>query len=175
MHPCLLVLEKLPMSDEVLIKLFEHNNWANLQMIRVCAALSDELLDAEPHSATKGTIRQTLLHLVSSQRGYLALLTLPVELREKVPLAFQDLTEVAQASGDELLALIKSSERPSARLETTDGYHVEPWVVFLQIINHATEHREQVNSMLSALGQSPLDLDGWSYGEFTNMLIPIAR
>ncbi len=79
------------MGDDVLVKLFEHNNWANIQMIQACSALSDELLDAEPHSATKGTIRQTLLHLVSSQRGYLNLLTLPVEQREKLPLAFEDL------------------------------------------------------------------------------------
>jgi uncharacterized damage-inducible protein DinB len=163
------------MSDEVLIKLFEHNNWANIQMIRVCAALSDEVLDAEPHSATKGTIRQTLLHLVSSQRGYLALLTVPVEQRHKVPLAFEDLKEVAQSSGEELLALIRNDELPRTRLQTTDGYYVEPWVVMLQIINHATEHREQVNSMLSALGQTPLDLDGWSYGEFTTSLVPISK
>ena len=163
------------MSDEVLVRLFEHNNWANIQMIQVCTALSDVLLDAQPHSATKGTIRQTLLHLVSSQRGYLALLTLPVELREKVPLPFEELKEVAQASGDELLALVKSGELPNPKLQTTDGYYVEPWVVFLQIINHAAEHREQVNSMLSALGQAPLDLDGWSYGEFTNSLIPVRK
>jgi uncharacterized damage-inducible protein DinB len=161
------------MSDDVLVKLFGHNNWANLQMIQACAALHDEQLDAEPHSATKGTIRQTLLHLVSSQRGYLALLTLPVEKREKVPLEFSELKEVAQSSGEALLDLIKSDQLPRTRLQTTDGYFVEPWVVILQILNHATEHREQLNSMLSALGQTPLDQDGWSYGEFTNALVPI--
>ena len=160
------------MSDEILVKLFEHNNWANIQMIQACAALSDEQLDAEPHSATKGTIRQTLLHLVASQRGYLALLTLPVEERKKAPLDFADLKEVAQSSGEALLDLIRGGI-PRTRLQTTDGYYVEPWVVCLQIINHATEHREQINSMLSALGQTPLDQDGWSYGEFTSALVPI--
>ena len=161
------------MGDDVLVKIFEHNNWANIQMIQACAALSDELLDAEPHSATKGTIRQTLLHFVSSQRGYLNLLTLPVEEREKVILPFEDLKEVAQSSGEALLALIREDRVPRIRLQTTDGYYVEPWVVLLQIINHATEHREQINSMRSALGLTPLDQDGWSYGEFTNTLIPI--
>ena len=161
------------MSNEVLVKLFEHNNWANIQMIQACAALHDEQLDAQPHSATKGTIRQTLLHLVSSQRGYLALLTLPVEKREKIPLEFSELKEVAKSSGEALLDLIRSDHLPRTRLQTTDGYFVEPWVVILQIINHATEHREQINSMLSALGQTPLDQDGWGYGEFTNALVPI--
>ncbi len=163
------------MNSFILARLFEHNNWANIQMVQACAALSDELLDSEPHSATKGTIRQTLLHLVSSQRGYLNLLTLPVEQREKIPLAFEGLKDVAQTSGEQLLALIKSGGLPTARLQTTDGYYVEPWVVLLQIINHATEHREQINSMRSALGLSPLDQDGWSYGEFTNALVPVSK
>jgi uncharacterized damage-inducible protein DinB len=163
------------MRNEALVKLFEHNNWANIQMIQACSALSDEMLDAEPHSVTKGTIRQTLLHLVSSQRGYLALLTLPVEERKKIPLPFEDLKEVAQSSGEALLDLIRKDDLPKTQLQTTDGYYVEPWVVVLQIINHATEHREQLNSMLSALGQAPLDQDGWSYGEFTNSLVPISK
>ena len=163
------------MSNEILANMFEHNNWANIQMIQACSALSDDRLDAEPHSVTQGTIRQTLLHLVSSQRGYLALLTLPVERREKVTLAFEDLKEVAQSSGEALLDLIREDKLPKTRLQTTDGYYVEPWVVVLQIINHATEHREQINSMLSALGQAPLDQDGWSYGEFTNSLVPIEK
>ena len=64
------------MTANLLEKLFEHNNWANDQIIQACSALTDEQLDAEPHSATKGSIRVTMMHLVSSQRGYLALLTL---------------------------------------------------------------------------------------------------
>lgn len=166
------------MNNNLLVKFFEHNNWANIQTIQICSALSGEQLDAEPHSATKGNIRQTLMHLVSSQRGYLALLTLPVEdrRRQHKPLAFEELKHSAIQSGEGLLALLKDESRlPTTRLETTDGYYVEPWVVFLQIINHATEHREQINSMLSALGVTPPDLDGWSYGEATNTLIPISR
>jgi len=49
---------------------------------------------------------------------------------------------------------------------------VEPWVVMVQAINHATEHREQISSMLSALGVTPPELDGWAYGEATHGLIP---
>lgn len=35
------------------------------------------------------------------------------------------------------------------------------------------EHREQISSMLSSLGITPPDLDGWTYGEVTNTLVPI--
>jgi len=164
------------MADNFLVKLFEHNNWANLQMIQACSALSDEQLDAEPQSATKGSIRGTLLHLVSAQQGYLSLLTLPVETRFEVPPTFAELQESASTSGEGLLALARDeSSRPlKTQLRTTDGYFVEPWVVMLQVINHATEHREQISSMLSALGVTPPDLDGWAYGEATNALIPIS-
>jgi uncharacterized damage-inducible protein DinB len=164
------------MTESILVKLIEHNNWANAQIIQFCSTLHDEQLDAEPQSATKGSIRQTLFHLVSSQRGYLSLLTLPVEARQKAPLAFEQLKESALASGEQLLELVRdeAGKLPQTRLQTTDGYYVEAWVVLVQIINHATEHREQINSMISALGLTPPDLDGWSYGEFTDALVPMS-
>ena len=163
------------MVENSLEKLFEHNNWANLQIIQVCSGLSEEQLDAEPQSATKGSICSTLLHLVSSQRGYLSLLTLPVEARPDVPPTFAELQQSASISGEGLLALARGEQKPlTTRLQTTDGYFVEPWVVMLQIINHATEHREQLKSMLSSLGVTPPDIDGWDYGEATNALIPIS-
>jgi uncharacterized damage-inducible protein DinB len=164
------------MSETSLVKLFEHNNWANMQIIQACSTLSDEQLDAEPQSATKGSIRGTLSHLVTSQRGYLALLTLPVEARPTTPLSFDELQESARISGEGLLALVNDEHNfPQIRLQTRDGFYVEPWVVTVQIINHATEHREQIKSMLTALGLTTPNIDGWDYGEVTNALIPIAK
>ena len=55
------------MTENFLVKLFERNNWANLQIIQACSALSNEQRDAEPQSATKGSIRLTL-----SPRGFAA-------------------------------------------------------------------------------------------------------
>lgn len=154
-------------------KMLEHNNWANQQIIQVCTTLSDEQLDAAPLSATKGTIRDTLMHLVASQRGYLALLTLPVDERPRDRPAFEALADSARQSGQGLLAVAQDEARlfQATRLQTRDGWQVEPWVVLVQVINHAHEHREQINSMLSALGVTPPDLDGWSYGLETRTLV----
>jgi uncharacterized damage-inducible protein DinB len=165
------------MTDDILVKLFEHNNWANMQILQACSALSDEQLDAEPISATHGSIRSTLLHLVNSQRGYLALLTRPVEERRQGAPAITDLQESARLSGEGLLELIRNAADrfPRTRLETTDGYRVEPWIVMIQIINHATEHREQIKSMLTALGVTAPEIDGWDYGFATNTLVPISK
>jgi uncharacterized damage-inducible protein DinB len=47
-------------------------------------------------------------------------------------------------------------------------------VLLAQIINHATEHREQIKSMLSALGVTPPSIDGWEYGWLTKAMMPIS-
>ncbi len=165
------------MSENFLEKLFEHNNWANQKIIEACSSLSDEQLDAEPHSVTKGTIRRTLVHLVGSQQSYLGTLTLPLEERlASSSVVFADLEESVNRTGAGLLALARGEQKPlKSQLQTRDGYYVKPWVVMLQAINHAHEHREQISSMMSALGITPPDLDGWSYGEATNALIPISK
>lgn len=164
------------MAINVLEKLFEHNNWANLRTIQACSGLSDEQLDAQPQSVTKGSIRLTLWHLMSAQQGYLSLLT-GTERRfqwQSAP-TFAELEQAAHITGEGLLALVRNDPGKTLthQLQTRDGYWVEPWVVVVQVINHATEHREQINSMLSALGVTPPDLDGWSYGEATNALNPL--
>ena len=163
------------MTENVLVRLFEHNNWANQEIIRVCLDLTDEQLDARPRSVTKGTIRQTLMHLVSAQRRYLALLTLPMEERPNTPLAFDEVVQVANDSGSRLLTLIdKDGEAKGREIQTSDGYLVDPWVVLLQAINHADEHREQISSMLTDLGITPPRLDGWSFGDVQGALLPLA-
>jgi uncharacterized damage-inducible protein DinB len=163
------------MTENSLVRLFEHNNWANMQIIQACYGLSDEQLDAEPQSAVKGNIRDTLLHLVGSQAGYLSLLTLPVEARQHEPLEIDKVEESARLSGAGLLALGRGEKEPfNSRLQTRDGFYVEPWVVMVQIINHATEHREQIKSMLTALGVTPPDIDGWDYGAAASALVPIS-
>ena len=163
------------MTENFLIKLFEHNNWANMKIIQACSVLSDGQLDAVPQSPTKGSIRDTLSHLVAAQHGYLSLLTLPVDARQKISPTFAELQESVQVSGEGLLSLVKDESRePLAKqLQTRDEYLVEPWVVMVQVINHATEHREQIKSMLSSLGVTPPDIDGWDYGEVTKALIPM--
>jgi len=164
------------MNENFLEKLFEHNHWANQKIIEACCALSNEQLDAEPQSATEGSIRSTLTHLVGSQQGYLSLLTLPVEARVRISPSSAEWAESAERSGEGLLALARGDTKPlNNPLQTTDGFYVDPWVVMVQIINHATEHREQIKSMLTALGVTPPSIDGWDYGEVTHALIPIPK
>jgi len=165
------------MTENFLAKIFEHNNWANQKIIEACSALIDEQLDTPPQSATEGTIRSTLLHLVSAQNGYLRILTLPLEERQKwVEITFAEAQGSLKSSGEKLLELARDiSKLPETRIQTKDGYYVEAWVLMVQIINHATEHREQIKSMLTALGVTPPSIDGWDYGDVSNALVPIPK
>ena len=163
------------MGANTLERLFEHNLWANLQIIQACSELTDEALDADPTSATKGSIRRTLWHLVDSEQDYLAQLTRqqPRFDWQEFP-GFEALEGAAWITGEDLLALARdeSGQYMQDRIHASDGYIIEPWVVLVQLINHATEHREQIKSMLSALGVKPPRVDGWGYGLETHGLIP---
>lgn len=166
------------MVDHFLEKLFAHNNWANIQIIRACAVLSNDQLDAEPQSAAAGSVRSTLLHLVTSQQSYLRQLTMSLE-EPLTPVSVSlipELESFVTQSGDRLLALARDPSRlpNQGQIQTHDGYLVEPWVLMVQIINHATEHREQIKSILSALGVTPPNIDGWMFGEAVHALIPIS-
>ena len=164
------------MTENILARLFEHNNWANLQLIQACSALSDEQLDAEPQSATKGSIRLTLWHLLDGQQTYLSQLSgLEPRFNWQAPPAFAELLESANISGEGLMALARDETSQSLKTKIqNDGYSIEPWVVMVQAINHATEHREQIKNMLSALGVTPPRLDGGAYGRVANAVIPIS-
>lgn len=163
------------MADNTLVRLIEHNNWANLRILEACEVLSDPQLDLQPESAVRGTIRETVRHLVTSQEDYVWMLTKfdHPPAREGEP-TFTELREIAVWSGNELVALATRDTDSTARsrIDLADGYRVEPWVIITQVINHATEHREQIKSILTSLGIEPPRIDGWLFGRQSGALIP---
>ena len=164
----------MPAIDR-LVSLFEHNLWANAQLLEACAALTEEQLEASPDALSEWTVRHTLLHLVQAQQAYVELLTLPPEARQsRVSVPFGELGDSANRSGEALLALARDDEGacPLQTIHTGDGHAVEPWVILLQSINHATDHRRQVCGMLRALGVPAPRLDGWAFGGARGALEP---
>lgn len=155
--------------DRVLVELFRHNRWANLRLIQICSTLPDDALQATA-PGTYGSVRDTLVHLLGAEQRYVAMLTgqpRPVSLeREPFP-GFPGLLDYATRSGTALIDLASSAD-PDAVLEVpyTEGIvRLRAVVPLIQAINHATEHRSHVVSILTQNGVETTPLDGWTYGK----------
>jgi uncharacterized damage-inducible protein DinB len=156
--------------SESLVELFRHNAWANQRLFDACAELSAAQLDATV-VGTFGNIRDTLTHIVGAQERYVAALSEsgPVSvIREREPFAgVAALRDAARASGEALIALAERAQ-DGATVTTTyrgDPFTLPVWLMFLQAINHATEHRAQVAAILTQQGIEPPSMDGWTYHE----------
>ncbi len=155
--------------NTILVNLFHHNRWANERMFEACLPLTDAQVATEV-TGTYGRLDQTLLHLAGAEGGYLHRLTgwTPPEgygLGEGVaypgvPL----LLERMLMTGDALIEVAR--ELPSDRILTDEEDGAIPaWVVLLQAAYHATEHRQQIATMLTHLGIEPPEPDLWAFNE----------
>lgn len=158
-------------DHSVLVKLFEHNVWANLKLLDFCAGLSDEQLDASAVGGF-GSIRSTLPHILGSEVSYVNRVNgkLPPTplVRGQMP-TFDVMREAARWSGDALLALAVSARQESVVSESEGHEHVEYPLASLivQQINHSTEHRTQIATIITQLGMQPPDMSGWAFMEET--------
>ncbi len=153
-----------------LVELYRHNLWANLRLLDACAVLGDEHLDASA-PGTYGRVRDTLVHLFAAEERYVALLSgqrpeRPLSERDPFP-GFAELREHARRSGEALIE-IAGRTGPDVMLRGTwrgEPYEMPAAVLLVQAINHATEHRAHVMTVLSQQGIQPPSLGGWTYGE----------
>lgn len=156
--------------NEILTALFEHHTWANLRLIDACAGLTEEQLDAGA-PGTFGSVRETLVHVVASEEGYLARLerTPPPERDAYTFRGLDDLRTRAERSGRALVELAARTDGdPTVRGDWRGEPYALPTSVFvIQAINHATEHRAQIATVLSQQGVTPPVLDGWTYAKAT--------
>lgn len=158
----------------VLSRLFRHNTWANLKLLDFCAGLSDEELNATA-VGTFGSIRDTLVHFVDAEVDYIRLAKgLPYEpiASESFP-GFAVLTEAVRQAGDELLQIAAAARADTiVRVMRAEEpiYEYPLTGLLVQVLNHATEHRAQISTIISQLGLEPPSLSGWKYmremGEF---------
>jgi uncharacterized damage-inducible protein DinB len=151
----------------VLVKIFEHNRWANLRVVDAVAGVSDACLDAGC-TGTAGTVRDTLMHIAGAEQRYVA------RLAERQP-TFNErdgwpgadaLRTALDESGARLIELVGSV--PQDRVLTTEyqgqTHRLPVTTVFVQAINHATEHRSQIATILTQQGVEPPDMSGWAFG-----------
>ena len=152
---------------ETIATLFRHNLWANVRLFEVCARLSDEQLNASATGAY-GSIRDTMQHIVTSERSYLQRITTGKPYRRPQgapPLTMAELQDSIRTSGEGfIVAAPNVRAQDSVEVDWEGTPRPIPCTILLtQAINHATEHRAQISAVLTHLGVEPPSLDGWTY------------
>ncbi len=149
---------------------FHYNLWANLRLLDFCAQLHDTQLDV-PTKGTYGSVRQTLMHLFSSEEGYAGSITgqrAAPALAEEDPFpGFDELRRRAEQSGQALIR-VAEQEHLDRMLHLHRGtYDASVMIVLIQAINHGIDHRSQIATLLSQqdIALPTNFLDGWAYND----------
>ena len=151
-----------------LAAIFEHNRWANEQLLEACRGLMPDQY-ATFVDGTYGDLGATLAHIASGEAFYTLLLTgwVPsTEWQQDDPFpGIEPLLQVIRETGVRLQAAALSLA-PDAAIERDPGEFIPASVILVQAINHATEHRGHAATILTQLGIAPPPMDGWHYGGF---------
>lgn len=162
--------------ETALTEIFRHNLWANLRLLDACEGLDDEQLDART-PGTYGRVRDTLLHILACEEIYVNLVTgqEPVHTLTAdggFP-TFDELRQRARRSGEELVRLaerieparvLKGTWRTKPRAWQGKPFTIQAAIPLVQAVNHGTEHRSHIATVLTQLGIRPPALDAWAYG-----------
>lgn len=154
---------------DMLVELLKHNTMMNDRLLEVCRGLSDEQLATTVHG-TYGSIGATLVHVAGGQNSYAARFfgkERPERLPEEPFPGFDPLTSHFN-KGNSLLEQAAAEGGTDEYIELVDDDPVRTWrmhrsLLLLQAINHGTEHRSQVATILSQLGVQAPEMDGWTF------------
>ncbi len=157
-------------SSDVLTTLFQHHVWANLQIVEACRALTAEQL-AYSKVWAYGSIFVTLQHITRAEQGYFSRISTGkrrVRPENEPDMTLGEIADSLRATGAGLIEWAhKIKAEDTVQIEWDNG-ELRPMptaLLFVQVIEHAHEHREQIKAMLTELGIEPPDLQGWAYFE----------
>jgi uncharacterized damage-inducible protein DinB len=150
---------------------FKYNLWANLRLLDACAQLSDAQLGATM-KGTYGSVRETLMHMLTAEEGYTRTLTGKMPTPPLGSLThfpdFDELRRRAKGSGEALITFAEQVEQGELnQILHLDGgtYDAPVIVVVIQAIDHGIDHRSQIATLLSQQDIEPPDLDSWAYND----------
>jgi len=152
---------------DTLTTLFSHNLWANLRLLERCAALTSEQLEATIPGAY-GTIADIWQHIVTSEQSYFSRISTGQRLNRPAdapPLTMGEMMDSLRKTGSGLIEWASKVQAEDMVQIDWDGTprDVPKTIILTQVINHATEHREQIKAIMTQLGIEPPDLQGWAY------------
>jgi uncharacterized damage-inducible protein DinB len=154
---------------DTLTTLYSHNLWANLRLFEHCAALTSEQLDATS-PAGYGSIRDTLQHIVHAEQSYFSRISTGQRYpraENEPPMTIVEMMDSLRTTGSGLIewaGKVQADDKVEIDWDGTPR-DVPKTIILTQVINHATEHREQIKGLLTQLGIEALDLQSWAYFE----------
>ena len=164
-------------TKSVLADAFAHHCWATLRLIEACRPLSAEQL-ASSVEGTYGPILETMRHLVSSDRGYLWVLTEgAVDRADEEGLDLAAMQAVMEADAKEWQSFLAADLDPDRVVvrHRDDGSesHAPLGIRLAQAIHHGTDHRSQVCTALTNLGIEPPAIDAWDFAQDDGRLFEV--
>lgn len=152
---------------DTLTTLFSHNLWANLRLLERCADLTSEQLAATIPGA-RGSIRDTLEHMTTAEQSYFSRISTDkpfIRPEDSLPMTIVEMKDSMRATGNGLIEWATKVQAEDMVHLDWDGTprEVPKTIILTQVINHATEHREQVKAILTEMGIEPPDLQSWAY------------
>lgn len=152
---------------DTLTTLYSHHLWANLRLLERCIELTSEQLEATAPGA-RGTIYDTLKHIVLAEKSYFSRISTGQMYRhpeDAPPMTIAEMMDSMRATGQGLIEWATKVQAGDTVQIDWDGTprDVPKTIILTQVINHATEHREQVKAIMTDLGIEPPDLQGWAY------------
>ena len=164
---------------DVLIEFFRHNSMMNRRLLDACRQLSSDQLGAKA-TGTYGSIGATLVHIANAQEGYAARL-LDTDRPERLPedpFPGFEAVEERFAHGDAQLEEAVAQAGQDRKVQVTGDDPPGTWwmpvlLFLLQAVNHGTEHRSQVATIMTQLGVEPPEMDGWTYFFASDQMVPV--
>ena len=160
------------MLAEALRALYRYNRWATERVLEASGQLTPEQW-LSPGMAGRGSVRDTLVHLIAAQRRWVAWWDGSMSAEQAMrlsldPAEFPDPAAVRKAwqsvDGPTQAFVGRLTDADVERVYTRtmpNGQSITPtlWQMMLHVANHGTQHRSEVAAMLTGFGHSPGDLD----------------
>ena len=155
------------LPEHVILEVFRHHLWANQKLFQFCEGLTPGQL-ASSALGTYGSIYDTLRHIAVTEQWYLADIRserrVDSILRNHQPSA-PELRRHVEHTGGGLIEVVRTLTITDFARWSDRGQEESMLAVRLviQTIDHAMEHRTQIRTILSQIGVTPPEVDGWAY------------
>ena len=155
------------MEIEDISDLYAYNDWANERVRTSIGVLTQEAYEREL-SASFGSVKGTVVHLVSAQwawlkrwKGQLPQQPLSDELFESPELANCRWAEVDQDLANYVAALDGQELQQTITYTRLKGKSISNllWQAMLHVVNHSSYHRGQIASLLRQVQSTPQSTD----------------